>query len=73
MLKTNFIKKFQLKMTTFAPLELIGNIGFTVAMTYQIFIYTWNGNELYLQVITLLINKQTVKPQRSVKLRPHVF
>ncbi|XP_051176510.1 uncharacterized protein LOC127291423 [Leptopilina boulardi] len=37
------------QMTTFVPIEIIGYSGYTLCMTYQIFIYCHNGNELYLQ------------------------
>ncbi|XP_051176427.1 odorant receptor Or1-like [Leptopilina boulardi] len=37
------------QLTTFNPAEIIGNGAYILCMTYQIFIYTWQGNELYLQ------------------------
>ncbi|XP_043475875.1 odorant receptor Or1-like [Leptopilina heterotoma] len=35
--------------TTFTPVEFIGNFAYVLCMTYQIFVYTFQGNELYLQ------------------------
>ncbi|XP_043485191.1 odorant receptor Or2-like [Leptopilina heterotoma] len=40
-------------MTHFNPIEIIGNSAYSLCMIYQIFIYTWQGNELYLQNETL--------------------
>ncbi|XP_043475872.1 odorant receptor 2a-like [Leptopilina heterotoma] len=37
------------QMTTYVPAELIGHSFYALCMTYQIFIYCYNGNELYLQ------------------------
>ncbi|XP_051176512.1 odorant receptor Or1-like [Leptopilina boulardi] len=37
------------QMTTFTTVELIGNFGYVLTMTYQIFTFTYQGNELYLQ------------------------
>ncbi|XP_033231703.1 odorant receptor Or1-like [Belonocnema kinseyi] len=37
------------QLTEYLPAELAGNISYTCCMTYQIYIYCWNGNELYLQ------------------------
>lgn len=44
-------------MTTFVPAEMIGHGGYTLCMTYQIFIFCWQGNELYLQVIYYILIK----------------
>nr|QHN69092.1 odorant receptor 6 [Sirex noctilio] len=37
------------QMKVYIPAELIGMTAYTCCMTYQIFIYCWHGNELYLQ------------------------
>ncbi|XP_033231701.1 odorant receptor 94b-like [Belonocnema kinseyi] len=36
------------QMTTYFTTEVAGNLVYTCCMTYQIFIYAWHGNELYL-------------------------
>ncbi|RLZ02204.1 Odorant receptor 39 [Cephus cinctus] len=46
---------FNMSQTTvFVPSEILGTVAYTCCMVYQIFIYCWHGNELWLQSESVL-------------------